>query len=612
MHADCRQQIKCKDCGQAFSTVTSLSKHKRFCEGMLRSGVAATAAARFGLQPAMPEKMSQAAAATHASALTAAAYMNFYGPRPPFPFYSPLPFLPGNPLAAMTPPLIPDAKYTGIASLTPHLANAAPSGGLLQTAPSTSTPKHTMNNSDESDYSELSAASECDMSAASDADSESGYDMKPRMSLMPRQAHSGASLSAHSGKSAASSTASSLSINEADMGRYQAYDLTKQPKHDMCNETGEQPLDLSTRVKEVKTEDGTQARKTHIFGSGAGRQHTPGGSTEPPTATRKLHYAYPASSVEQLYKEQQAYHEAARMMALRHQMPLADHTLGAMASLGLLAHAPLDKSLSPLTKFDTASAAGVYQFGAIVNKAKDRYMCKFCGKIFPRSANLTRHLRTHTGEQPYRCKYCERSFSISSNLQRHVRNIHNKEKPFKCPLCDRCFGQQTNLDRHIKKHECGDLTHVASSNLSDSPQPELDAKDEAYFDQIQHFLGKPVATSPLDNNNGDAALAVGGRYASLRSDGTYSINANFPITAQVEKHNQLQEKLTTIKQENDSEEDEEEAAGDDEPPRKKAKQDTSNDKEARVAKGINGHNISGYHGNNHVLPMQLTAVASTM
>ena len=61
---------------------------------------------------------------------------------------------------------------------------------------------------------------------------------------------------------------------------------------------------------------------------------------------------------------------------------------------------------------------------------KDRYTCKFCGKLFPRSANLTRHVRTHTGEQPYSCKYCERSFSISSNLQRHVRNIHKKVRLF--------------------------------------------------------------------------------------------------------------------------------------------------------------------------------------
>nr|XP_027228750.1 transcription factor hamlet-like [Penaeus vannamei] len=119
--------------------------------------------------------------------------------------------------------------------------------------------------------------------------------------------------------------------------------------------------------------------------------------------------------------------------------------------------------------------------------AKDRYTCKFCGKVFPRSANLTRHLRTHTGEQPYKCKYCERSFSISSNLQRHVRNIHNKEKPFKCPLCDRCFGQQTNLDRHLKKHEeegpnppdspeASEIPDSSVASMSSSSAADLDAE----------------------------------------------------------------------------------------------------------------------------------------
>ncbi|KAM6977956.1 histone-lysine N-methyltransferase PRDM16 [Aplochiton taeniatus] len=138
---------------------------------------------------------------------------------------------------------------------------------------------------------------------------------------------------------------------------------------------------------------------------------------------------------------------------------------------------------------------------AILRKGKERYTCRYCGKIFPRSANLTRHLRTHTGEQPYRCKYCDRSFSISSNLQRHVRNIHNKEKPFKCHLCNRCFGQQTNLDRHLKKHEhenipvsqhSGILSTRGTSISSPASEPDshalLEEKEESYFSEIRNFI----------------------------------------------------------------------------------------------------------------------------
>ncbi|CAG9767268.1 unnamed protein product [Ceutorhynchus assimilis] len=128
-------------------------------------------------------------------------------------------------------------------------------------------------------------------------------------------------------------------------------------------------------------------------------------------------------------------------------------------------------------------------FDPASGKPKDRYACKFCGKVFPRSANLTRHLRTHTGEQPYKCRYCERSFSISSNLQRHVRNIHNKEKPFKCPLCERCFGQQTNLDRHLKKHEADGPTILDERNLQ-RRNLNRNLSEESYFEEIRSFMGK--------------------------------------------------------------------------------------------------------------------------
>ncbi|XP_056636932.1 MDS1 and EVI1 complex locus protein EVI1-A-like [Diorhabda sublineata] len=132
-------------------------------------------------------------------------------------------------------------------------------------------------------------------------------------------------------------------------------------------------------------------------------------------------------------------------------------------------------------------------------KLKDRYACKFCGKVFPRSANLTRHLRTHTGEQPYKCRYCERSFSISSNLQRHVRNIHNKEKPFKCSLCERCFGQQTNLDRHLKKHEADGPSILDERNLRKNQVTSRNINEDSYFEEIRSFMGKVTDKRLLPN-----------------------------------------------------------------------------------------------------------------
>lgn len=36
-------------------------------------------------------------------------------------------------------------------------------------------------------------------------------------------------------------------------------------------------------------------------------------------------------------------------------------------------------------------------FGAARLGGRERYACRFCGKFFPRSANLTRHIRVHTG-----------------------------------------------------------------------------------------------------------------------------------------------------------------------------------------------------------------------
>ncbi|XP_061774997.1 histone-lysine N-methyltransferase MECOM isoform X1 [Nerophis ophidion] len=164
----------------------------------------------------------------------------------------------------------------------------------------------------------------------------------------------------------------------------------------------------------------------------------------------------------------------------------------------------------------------------LLRKGKERYTCRYCGKIFPRSANLTRHLRTHTGEQPYRCKYCDRSFSISSNLQRHIRNIHNKEKPFKCHLCDRCFGQQTNLDRHLKKHENGNLSGTAMSSPQSEPDGSsaiLDDKEDSYFNEIRNFISNTgqSQTSPDPSEEGVNGVALDEEKPLMASRGSHDL-----------------------------------------------------------------------------------------
>ncbi|XP_063154938.1 ras-responsive element-binding protein 1 isoform X2 [Candoia aspera] len=112
---------------------------------------------------------------------------------------------------------------------------------------------------------------------------------------------------------------------------------------------------------------------------------------------------------------------------------------------------------------------------------KRKKVCIVCNKRFWSLQDLTRHMRSHTGERPYKCQTCERTFTLKHSLVRHQR-IHQKVKSAK--------------------------NHEKDSDREDTrSRGEEDSENESL----------PSSTNPISENEGDALMGLGSHSPVTRS-----------------------------------------------------------------------------------------------
>ena len=455
MHADCRQPVKCDMCQQTFSTLHSLSKHKPFCG-----------------QVSAPSKPKQEKGQGRSLPVTDE-------PVKRKEIIHDMPLIRPTDLGMklLEPLRINTSLHYSIPGLNPYTNYFLTQGQqlLMNTQlpgmyPFGHKPVNTVqSDAVQEDPSDLKSENNNNSPAEYNAAKSFKRDDRPTVNYRK--------------DSTPESCAKLYEIHQEMPGkRYQVEQpipliKTSATASSIQMDSEDEPLDLS-----AKTTDCPVPRVTHVFGSRASYQ------SEYSSHNSQKSEISPNPDVKAESINNQRHHQAQGCTAETDSNGTAEHdSYFDDNSPNFNQSVMSDNSSRPKSLQDSA---------LFVTNNEDQFTCHICAKGFPRSANLIRHLRTHTGEQPYRCSDCDRCFSISSNLKRHINAVHHSSfVTVSCSLCGVAFTQLKKLQSHVRREHT-----VKSSVNKGSEVPETsssDSSEEGGFSVSTYNRKTQVEGTPL-------------------------------------------------------------------------------------------------------------------